>query len=311
MQKMNKHIVSNNCPACGSTDFKSLGYNVPDYEYHVSYTPTLLYCINCGLIRHEVIPGYDILGTFYPDDYLVYNKSFKAASNALYSRLKNMLYSMRARKIAKHIGPSGNILDVGCANGAFLLNMKQFGDYGLYGLDIKNTGIDFEGNSIDFQEGHLEELKYPDNFFDAVVLDNVLEHVPNPTLFMKKTISILKPGGYVFGTTPNSNSIDRFLFQRYWGGFHMPRHIYVFNANNLKKFMKNVGISEIKLPVTANAADWAVSVQNFVRRKQKKQDKYRRASYFTIVALAFMPIAFISSLLHLNGVMDFTCICRK
>jgi len=308
---MNKHPASNNCPACSSADFKRLGYNVPDYEYHVSYTPTLLYCSNCGLIRHESIPGYDKLETFYPDDYLVYNKSFKAASNALYSRLKNMLYSMRANKIAKYVGPRGNILDVGCANGAFLLSMKQFGDYGLYGLDIKNTGIDFKGNSIDFKEGHLEELKYPDNFFDAVILDNVLEHVPDPTVFMKKVFSILKPLGYIFGTTPNFRSLDRMVFQQYWGGFHMPRHIYIFDASNLRMFMNKIDISDIRFPITANAADWAVSFQNFMRRKQKKQDKYRRASYFTIVALALTPIAFISSFFHLNGVMDFICICRK
>jgi len=308
---MNKHSGSPKCPACSSADFKPLGYDIPDYEYRVPYTPKLLCCGNCGLIRHESIPNYETLGSFYPDDYLVYNKSFKEASNALYSKLKTNLYSMKAKKVAKHIGSSGNILDVGCANGAFLLSMKQYGNYGLYGLDIKNTGMNFDEHSIDFKEGHLEEIEYPDNFFDAIILDNVLEHVPDPVVFMDKIVSILKPGGYVFGTTPNFNSVDRFVFQQYWGGFHMPRHIYLFNADNLRMFMKNMGISEIKFPITANAADWAVSVQNFMRRKRKKQDRYRRAPYFPIVAMALAPVAFISSVFNMNGVMDFICIYRE
>jgi SAM-dependent methyltransferase len=311
LQKMNKRPGSDKCPACNHADFKYLGYDVPDYEYRVPYTPTLLYCGNCGLIRHESIPDYDSLGAFYPDDYLVYNKSFKEASNALYSRLKTYLYSMKAKKVAKFIGKTGNILDVGCANGAFLLSMKQFGNYRLYGLDIKNTGMDFSKHSIDFKEGHLEEMEYPDNFFDAIILDNVLEHVPDPVVFMDKIVSILKSGGYVFGTTPNFSSVDRFVFRQYWGGYHMPRHIYLFNANNLRMFMKNAGISRIKFPITANAADWAVSVQNFMRRKRKKQDRYRRAPYFPIVAMVLAPVAFISSIFNMNGVMDFMCVNKE
>jgi 2-polyprenyl-3-methyl-5-hydroxy-6-metoxy-1,4-benzoquinol methylase len=305
---MNKPSDNFLCPACRSGQFNKLDYNVPDYEYRVSYIPVLVRCTNCGLVRHEDIPQYERLGDFYPDDYLVYNKSFKAASNALYSKLKNKLYSMRAKKVAKLVGPSGNILDVGCANGAFLLSMKQCGDYGLYGLDIKDTGINFEKQGINFKEGFLEQLEYHEDFFDAVILDNVLEHVPDPNVFMKKVISILKPGGYIYGTTPNHNSLDRFVFQRYWGGFHMPRHIYLFNAKNLEMFMKNTGISEVSFPVSANAADWAVSVQNIMRRNEEKRGQYKRAPYFSIVAIAFAPLAFISSLFRRNGVMDFVCI---
>ena len=305
---MDKRSDNIPCPACNSGRFNKLGYDVPDYEYRVSYTPVLLRCSNCGLIRHEQIPGYDKLGELYPDDYLVYNTSFKAASNALYSKLKTKLYSMRAKNVANHIGTSGKILDVGCANGAFLTSMKQFGNYDLYGLDIKNTGINFKDLSINFNEGHIEELDYPEQFFDAIVLDNVMEHVPDPELFMKKVISILKPGGYIFGTTPNFNSTDRFVFQKYWGGFHMPRHIYLFNANNFELFMKNMGISKVNFPITANAADWAVSVQNFMRRNEEKQGKYKRAPYFSIVAMAMAPVAFISSLFKINGVMDFVCV---
>jgi 2-polyprenyl-3-methyl-5-hydroxy-6-metoxy-1,4-benzoquinol methylase len=214
---------------------------------------------------------------------------------------------MKAKKVAKYIGKTGNILDVGCANGAFLLSMKQFGNYGLYGLDIKNTGMGFKENAIDFQEGHLEELDYPDDFFDAIVMDNVLEHVPDPAVFMKKAVAILKPGGYIFGTTPNFRSIDRFVFRKYWGGFHMPRHLYVFDAKNLRMFMTKMGISAIRYPLTANAADWSVSVQNFFRRKKKRQGKYNRAPYFSIVAMLFAPIAFLSSAFNMNGVMDFIC----
>jgi hypothetical protein len=75
--------------------------------------------------------------------------------------------------------------------------------------------------------------------------------------------------------------------------------------------MKNIGITETHFPITANAADWAVSAQNFMRRNKEKQAKYKRAAYFPIVAMMFAPIALISSIFKLNGVMDFVCANRK
>ncbi len=304
-----EELLFQSCPACGSKGFYQRYWDFVDYEYRVPFFPTLLQCRNCGLIRHEKIPRYDELKAFYPDDYLVYNESFRSGSNFLFSQLKKKLYEMRAKRVAKYIGPQGNMLDVGCANGAFLLSMKQFGNYSLHGLDIKNTGIDFKKHAIHFKEGPLEEIDYPGDFFDAVILDNLLEHVPDPVAFMNKARSILKPNGYIFGTTPNFNSIDRWIFGKYWGGFHMPRHIFLFNATNIRMFLENMGFVDIKLPPVSNAGDWAVSFQNYFRRKRKSHGKYKRGLYFPVVGLSLAPIAYLSSIFALNGVMDF--ICRK
>lgn len=297
------------CPVCESNDFSKKYAGFPDFEYRVPVSVTLLQCCSCGLIRHEDLPTYSELGAFYPDDYLVYNESFRSGSNALFSLLKRVLYKIRAKRVRRFIGTSGNILDIGCANGAFLLSMKQIGEYGLYGLDIKRTGVDFEKQSINFKEGSFEALDYPKDFFDAVILDNLLEHVPDPVVFMEKVWVVLKPSGYVFGTTPNFDSIDRFVFGKYWGGFHMPRHLFLFSNQNLEMFLKRMDFGDIKFPITSNAGDWAVSFQNFFRRSRAKQGKYERGLYFPFVGLVFAPVAFISSFFKLNGVLDF--ICRK
>jgi SAM-dependent methyltransferase len=56
-------------------------------------------------------------------------------------------------------------------------------------------------------------LPYPDNFFDAVILSEVLEHLNfNPLPLLQEINRIIKPGGIVYITTPNQVSLKNRLF---------------------------------------------------------------------------------------------------
>jgi len=297
------------CAACQGNRFEKFRDGIRDYEYGLPHVIPLVRCADCRLIRHDPLPELEILPSFYPDDYLVYNQSFKQGSTSLFVLLKRVLHETRARRVVSLIGRRGRVLDVGCANGAFLRSLKPLGDYELHGIDIKNTGVDFAALGVEFHQGCLETIDYSEDSFDAVILDNLIEHVPAPCLFMDKVRAVLKPGGYVFGTTPNHDSLDRLAFGPYWGGYHMPRHIHIFNANNLRLLLENAGFIDIVMPATPNAGDWAVSLQNVLRRKGGKSRRYRRGWYFPLVGLALSPLAYLTSFFKANGVMDF--ICRK
>jgi ubiquinone/menaquinone biosynthesis C-methylase UbiE len=48
--------------------------------------------------------------------------------------------------------------------------------------------------------GKAEKIDFPDNFFELVVCNNVLDHVEDAGLCFKEMLRVLKPGGYfVFG----------------------------------------------------------------------------------------------------------------
>ena len=293
------------CPVCDSEKTTIEYAKLPDFEYRVDYNPDFVRCDQCGLVRQEPIPAYEELPAFYPDDYLVYNQNFKKASDSLFAFLKKIFYGMRARTVKSYIGTKGNVLDVGCANGKFLTSMADIGDYKLYGLDFKNTGVDFESLGIDYREGTLESIDYPENHFDAVMMDNLIEHVPDLHPFMEKLKYIVKPGGYIFGTTPNYRCPSRLIFGQYWGGFHSPRHLYLFTPDNLAQLLARYDFHNASFPIMVNAGDWAVSLQNFFRRNDKKEGKYRRAKYFALVGILGTPTALLTSLFGVNGSMDF------
>lgn len=295
--------LSKRCPLCGNKEFRFYRKDIEDYEYRIKGTFPVIQCTSCGLIMQKDIPA-DI-SQFYPDDYLSYQSFGKSKLGFFLSILKNRLYSIRTKKIRKFIGSTGRVLDVGCGNCTLLKSLKKQGDYELFGIDIKRRDIDYKENGVNFSKGTLEKLDFPSDYFDLVSLDNLIEHVQDPVFFMKKVYKILKPNGWVVGTTPNIKSVDAVLFGKYWGGYHIPRHFYFFTQSTLKKLLTKTGFRNVKLPINYNAADWCVSMQNFIRRNKHKKKEYRRGWYFPYFGIFFFPISFMDSLLGVHSIMDF------
>lgn len=299
------------CPVCGSKEIDPYRDDVIDFEYQVEGYFPLVKCRSCGLVRQKLIPGYSELNRFYPQDYLVYGETSRSRLGFFLALLKKQLYRQRAKKYVRLIGKSGRILDVGCANCSLLMSLKPLGAYKLYGVDIKDLGINYQSLEVKFQEGPLEKINFPRNFFDLVILDNLIEHVPNPKFFLKKVYRILKPGGWVVGTTPNIHSIDALLFGRYWGGYHLPRHFYFFTSKTLRRLLQKVGFSNIDFPVNANPGDWCVSIQNFLRRNEGRMKKYKRGWYFPLMGCLFTLPSFLFSFAGWHSIMDFKAQRKK
>ncbi|KYN22784.1 Hexaprenyldihydroxybenzoate methyltransferase, mitochondrial, partial [Trachymyrmex cornetzi] len=105
------------------------------------------------------------------------------------------------------------IVDVGCGGGILTERLARIG--------AKVTGIDASADLINIAKEHAkldpnisERVNYiqttVEDFsqkeresYDAVVASEVLEHVANAQLFLKKCVEILKPGGSIFITTEN------------------------------------------------------------------------------------------------------------
>jgi len=67
-------------------------------------------------------------------------------------------------------------------------------------------------------------LPFDDNVFDLIVLDSVLEHVPDPAVFLMEAHRLLKPGGSVYGDVPFLQPI------------HLaPHHYYNFTPYGLEQ----------------------------------------------------------------------------
>lgn len=102
-------------------------------------------------------------------------------------------------------GRQKKILDVGCGNGQNLIQIRKSGFEGeLIGIDIAEGILKVAkrlnraaGTDVHFIKGDAENLKFPDETFDALILKHVLQNVYRPLLALQECKRVLKPGGKI------------------------------------------------------------------------------------------------------------------
>jgi 2-polyprenyl-3-methyl-5-hydroxy-6-metoxy-1,4-benzoquinol methylase len=109
------------------------------------------------------------------------------------------------------IPEAGRLIDVGCGTGnGLLIFHERFGISGV-GVDVSNGMLDIArakmvGKSLPIELHQLdgESLPFDDNMFDAGISFEVLEHTPQPAHLLSELARVVKPGGTVVVSTPNT-----------------------------------------------------------------------------------------------------------
>lgn len=100
---------------------------------------------------------------------------------------------------------SGKILDFGCGDGTFIAGL-QGNSKKLYGIDVREDSIKEAKNNykkINFKTIKVGgRIPYSNNFFDAVCMFHVLEHVDSEGRVLKEIFRVLKPNGYLLLASP-------------------------------------------------------------------------------------------------------------
>lgn len=102
--------------------------------------------------------------------------------------------------------PGCNLLDCGCADGSFSLQVAQrLQAEQVSGVEMIPELADIcRGKQIEVSTRDLNEgLDFPSGSFDVVLGNQVLEHLIETDLFVKEVLRVLKPGGYTIQSTNN------------------------------------------------------------------------------------------------------------
>jgi len=141
------------------------------------------------------------------------------------------------------------LLDVGCSNGVFLYHAQKRG-FESYGVELnERTARIAQRNGLTVFQGTLTDAKYGADFFDIVFLGDILEHVPNPAMLLIECRRVLKRGGILIVSTPNTDcfwSKATLLLYKFfkipWSTAEPPYHLWQFSLGNLKYLLSKVSL---------------------------------------------------------------------
>ena len=140
----------------------------------------------------------------------------------------------------------GELLDIGCGNGSSMLVM-QSNNWNVTGIDFDESAIlQAQSVGLNAKVSDLHAANYPDNSFDAIMMNHVIEHVPNPEEFLYECLRILKPNGVLTAMTPNAKAKGHSEFKEDWRGLEVPRHLQIFTPRSLALLANKVGFKQVK-----------------------------------------------------------------
>lgn len=88
----------------------------------------------------------------------------------------------------------------------------------------------------------LQELEFPNDYFDVVTLWNVVEHLLDPTAVLSEVHRVLRPGGRLIIQVPNWSDIARDILGPTWDMF-VTDHFYYFTPTTLSKLVVKNGFT--------------------------------------------------------------------
>lgn len=221
------------CPLCGFYEYNRI-WDLNSYSFSK--------CPKCKLVYQNPQPIADDVEERYDQSYFNYEiENEESFLNLMLLGLKDVDFEPD-----KLDSDNRTLLDIGCATGLFLSYMKENG-WNTYGVEVCESAADY-GNrvrDVNIFKGTLHKAKFPDNFFDIVHFSHVIEHINDPNTFIKEVYRILKPGGYVYCTTPNIDGLQAKLFKEKWRSA-IADHMILFSVKTLKSIFKNNGFSILK-----------------------------------------------------------------
>jgi len=169
------------------------------------------------------------------------------------------VYEMISAAMVERGLTGGRLLDVGCGIGT-LAGALPRGDFHYVGVDVVAhpafpPGLELVRANLD-----REPIPLPNDSADIVVSAETIEHVENPRALMRELVRLLRPGGWVFVTTPNQLSVASLLclvargeFQYFQRGPGMyPAHITALLEVDLRRVAEECSLVNVDVLYSAS-----------------------------------------------------------
>jgi SAM-dependent methyltransferase len=267
---------------------------------------TVVRCTGCGLLRLDPQPAPEELPAYYPPAYWfapggVVAGRFEEAYRRVVLRDHVRFVEGALRRTS--CSSAVPLLDVGCGGGLFLRLMRERGFRGI-GLDFSRDAAltAWRQQGAPALCGSLDHVPLRVNTFACITMFHVLEHLPDPRVFLGAAYDLLTAEGRLVVQVPNAASWQCRLLGPAWNGMDVPRHLFDFRARDVEKLLVSCGFRVVRRKYfslrdnpAGLASSLAPSLDPMARRvRARKEGPYARLTldlaYFALV-LASLPFA--------------------
>ncbi|RPJ23505.1 MAG: class I SAM-dependent methyltransferase [Chloroflexi bacterium] len=204
----------------------------------------------------EIRPEID--GSQLTDQEAVYIETQLQANSQKFSHQVDILKKYLSLKNAR-------VLDIGCGGGLFLSLIKREGA-SVAGIELSDSRAQYAAtkHGLEIHKQPIESdfwQKGYENYFDALTLWDVIEHVNYPVQTLQGAVNVLKPGGLLLIDTPCRDSfyhqVGEVTYRLSGGRFptflnamyssHLFGHKQIFSTQEMKDIFSSSGLEIVEL----------------------------------------------------------------
>lgn len=153
-----------------------------------------------------------------------------------------------------HLLPELDVADLGCGEGYLTIEASRFARR-VVAVDRSESVLERARDSasrrgirnIDWKRGELEDLPLKDRSVDVALLSQALHHAADPSRALAEAVRILRPGGRVL-------VLELRRHDEHWVKDRLGDQWLGFEEDELKQFLKQAGLTAIKISVGARRA---------------------------------------------------------
>jgi SAM-dependent methyltransferase len=153
------------------------------------------------------------------------------------------------------------VLEVGCGLGYFTYALAGDG-FDVTGSDISSTAVAWAGSHYGpyYAKKTFADLKAEGSRYDVVIMNQLIEHLPDVHLFLEEALALLADGGELMVTTPNKSAYPGAL----WETDLPPVHLWWFAEESLRHLAASHGC-------TVSFTDFKPFTDSYFRVKEPPQ----------------------------------------
>jgi len=276
------------CPACRSSGRALLYDGLQDRIVATPGAWSLWRCTSCRSVYLDPRPTAGSIGRAYGREYVTHEPPVdRTRANPLVRARRRLLNgylnrrygyglspavdagawilprlpykAVRVDRWIRHLHPAPGrtrLLDFGCGNGEFLIQMRELG-WSVQGLDFDPEAVsEATATGLSVRLGSLDALDPEVDRFDAITLGHVVEHLHDPLATLRRARKLLEPGGMIWMATPNIQALGHRLFRQSWFALDPPRHLVLFNSESLPQLVREAGFDRVEVLPPVPAARW-------------------------------------------------------